>query len=214
MPKRNSLFDRVPAVNTTTTKKTNKINKPTFSESAIETKQKIQNLISSTSHTGYMNDPQAAFKFLTRQFYEKTLKQTISKEANQQLKYDDKLVPAFGLFCVLFNVKTPCDSTLNRIESELTQMTRLLNASLVYSNLTPGFKTLLFVLITNGLFQEDINQKQLQSLIVLMKQEMLTSGDILKRHDLNDSNEICEIILWSNQIKSLLNSYSKLFISS
>jgi len=192
-----------------TTYADNQYSKSAILDSVSETKLKIQELINSF-HYGTVNESQIGFKYLIKQFYEQLLQQSISKVANQQVKLDDKLMPAFSLFCVLFDIKTPHMYSLVRLEMELKQMTFLLTSSdFNYTHFSIHLKALLFILIVNTLFQEDISWTHLCSLFLLIKQEIIVSNISMQHKQLNDIN-ICELIMWSNRVKSILINYSKL----
>ena len=195
--------------NTTTTG--NQYSKSALLDSVSETKLKIQELINSF-HYSTVNESQIGFKYLIKQFYEQVLQQLINKVANQQVKLDDKLMPAFGLFCVLFDIKTPHMYSLVRLEMELKQMILLLSSSdFNYTEFSVHLKALLFILIVNTLFQEDISWAHLRSLFLMIKQEKIASNINMQHKQLNDIN-ICELIMWSNRVKSILINYSKLCV--
>ncbi len=184
--------------------------KSTLIDSVIETKLKIQELINSF-HYGTFNESQTGFKHFIRQFYEQILQQSINKEAIKQVNLDDKLLPAFVLFCVLFDIKISHMYSLVRLEMELKQMTLLLrSADCDYTNFSVYLKALLFIMIVNTLFQEDISWAHQRSLFLLIKKEIIATHINMEQKQLSDIN-VCELIMWSNQIKSILMHCSKLF---
>ena len=66
-------------------------------------------------------------------------------------------------------------------------------------------------MIVNTLFQEDISWAHQRSLFLLIKKEIIATHINMEQKQLSDIN-VCELIMWSNQIKSILTHYSKLYI--